>query len=476
MSKQDKNCQVPTPIQYVEQMLDNIGYKHNLWGHKVLENSCGEGNILIEIVKRYIADTKEKRYSPDKISRGLQNDIVAYEVDQEKINMCLMRLNDLISSEKLPEVRWNIKHQDFLKGKEENVEFIIGNPPYITYHDLTQEERKFLQKKFEVCQKGRFDYCYAFIEASVKALADNGKMIYLIPFSIFRNQFAAGLRSFLRNYVTKIIDYRSINVFPGIICSTSVILCQNGCIPDEIEYEDILARNKFSVERSTLSEDGKKWIFYRTNSGNRRFGDYFSVHNSVATLCNKAFLFSAEEENGKYHIINGVPIEKKVTLPAVSTKSSRKLKNGGREIRIIFPYQMVNRKIVHYSEDEFRRQYPCAWSYLYQFYGDLGKRKADEKAKWFEYGRSQALEEIFGKKLVIPMVITNSTEIYIAEKDVVPYAGYFIKVNSDSNMTLHDAKNVLESAQFYQYVKEVGTPTTISSYRVSVHDISEFMF
>lgn len=476
MSKQDKNCQVPTPIKYVEQMLDYVGYKHNLWGRKVLENSCGEGNILIEIVKRYIIDLKQNQYTSEEIARGLQNDIVAYEVDQEKIDICLIRLNDLISSENLPEVRWNIKHQDFLKSEEQNVEFIIGNPPYITYHDLTQEEREFLQKKFGVCQKGRFDYCYAFIEASVRALADNGKMIYLIPFSIFRNRFAAGLRIFLRNYITKIIDYRSINVFPGITCSTSLILCENGNIPDKVEYEDILAQNKFYVKRSVLSEDGKKWIFHSSIVGNRRFGDYFNVHNSVATLCNKAFLFSAEEEKEQYYTIKGIPVEKKVTLPAVSTKSSRALKNGQGETRIIFPYKVVHGKIVHYTEDEFKSQYPYAWKYLYQFYSDLGKRKSDEKAKWFEYGRSQALAEVFGKKLVIPMVITNSTKTYIAEKDAIPYAGYFITVNPDTDMTLQDAKDVLESAQFYQYVKEVGTPTTISSYRVSVHDISDFMF
>jgi len=476
MSKQDKNCQVPTPIQYVEQMLDYVGYKHNLWGCKVLENSCGEGNILIEIVKRYIADTRENQYTPEKISEGLQNDIIAYEVDQEKIDICLIRLNNLLASENLPEVRWNIKQQDFLRSEEKNIEFIIGNPPYITYHDLRQEEREFLQKKFVVCQKGRFDYCYAFIEASIRSLADNGKMIYLIPFSIFRNRYAAGLRVFLRTFIAKIIDYRSINVFPGITCSTSLILCGNGRISDNIEYEDVLTQNKFIIKRSALSEDGEKWIFYRTIAGNRRFDDFFSVHNCVATLCNKAFLFSADEEEEKYYVVDGARIEKEVTLTAVSTKSSRALKNGRRETKIIFPYKMTDGKIAHYTEEEFKDQYPCAWKYLYQFYSDLEKRKADEKAKWFEYGRSQALAEVFREKLVIPMVITNSTNAYLAGQNTIPYAGYFITVNPNCNMTLQDAKEVLESAQFYQYVKETGTPTTISSYRVSVHDISEFMF
>ena len=48
------NCQVPTPKKYVIQMLNFIKYKENVFEKHVLENSCGEGNILLEIVKRYI--------------------------------------------------------------------------------------------------------------------------------------------------------------------------------------------------------------------------------------------------------------------------------------------------------------------------------------------------------------------------------------------------------------------------------------
>ena len=474
MSKREKNCQIPTPIQYVKLMLDNVGYKHNLQGRKVLENSCGEGNILVEIVKRYIADAKENQHTPEQIAIGLQRDVVAYEVDQGKIDVCLARLDEVLSIENIPEVRWNIKHQDFLKSKEQNIDFIVGNPPFITYHDLTQEEREFLQRNFLVCQKGRFDYCYAFIEASVKALSDRGKMVFLIPISVFRYQFAACVRGFLWDHITKIIDCSNVKIFQGIICSTSLILCENGNVPNQVEYEDDATKNKFFVMRSALNED--KWIFHRTVSGNRRFGDYFSVHNSVATLCNKAFLFSAEEETEKYYIINGLPVEKELTLPAVSTKSNRASKNGKRLARIIFPYRMINGEVEHYTEEEFKNQYICAWNYLYQFYDDLRERKSDKTAQWFEYGRSQALKEVFGRKLVVPMVITDSTKTYVAQADVIPYAGYFIKIKKGSNMTLQDAKNVLESAEFYQYVREIGTPTTPSSYRVSVYDISEFLF
>ncbi len=38
------NCQVQTPKKYVIDMLDYIGYDNRLYGKRVLENSCGEGN------------------------------------------------------------------------------------------------------------------------------------------------------------------------------------------------------------------------------------------------------------------------------------------------------------------------------------------------------------------------------------------------------------------------------------------------
>ena len=48
--------QVFTPPDYVEKLLDAIGYKDNLMGKLILENSCGDGNILVAIVQRYIDD------------------------------------------------------------------------------------------------------------------------------------------------------------------------------------------------------------------------------------------------------------------------------------------------------------------------------------------------------------------------------------------------------------------------------------
>ena len=45
-----------------------------------------------------------------------------------------------------------------------------------------------------------------------------------------------------------------------------------------------------------------------------------------------------------------------------------------------------------------------------------------------------------------------------------------------SQYTLDDAKRILESQDFMNYIKAYGTPTTKTSYRISTRDIKNFRF
>ena len=63
----NEKCQVFTPENYVEKLLDCVGYNEQLYGKKVLENSCGDGKILVSIVGRYILDCKNNKIPNSKI-------------------------------------------------------------------------------------------------------------------------------------------------------------------------------------------------------------------------------------------------------------------------------------------------------------------------------------------------------------------------------------------------------------------------
>ena len=107
------SCQIPTPKDYVQLMLDKAGYQENLYGKTVLENSCGSGNILIEIVRRYIMDCRIHNFSDKKIKFGLERDIFAYEIDKEIIENCKNNLNELGREFGLVDVNWNIHNKDY---------------------------------------------------------------------------------------------------------------------------------------------------------------------------------------------------------------------------------------------------------------------------------------------------------------------------------------------------------------------------
>ena len=469
------SCQIPTPIEHARTMLDYAGYRNELCGKSILENSCGEGNILCEIVSRYIEDAIDLGYSNTAIVQGLENDIEGIEIDDDKVSVCIDNLNRVLMRYGIGEVRWNVHKGDYLKLKSKKYDYIIGNPPYITYHDMNKGQRKHLKESYASCKRGRFDYCYAFIEKSIRSLNKDGILVYLVPYSIIRNKFASDLREILRPYILEIYDYSGIKIFPDAITSSIILVCKNQKNDENIQYYAMKKKVEQKIERKALNG---KWSFSIENEEKgKRFGDYFEVCNSVATLLNEAFLLEDYEESDNHILLDGHTIEKEIIYPAISTKSINKSKKGDRkELLIIFPYSYKNGKLRHYDLKEFQIKFPGTYMYLNSYREKLNKRKKDKNAKWFEYGRSQALSRVFGKKLVMPMVITNSVKAHYGTRKAIPYAGYFIKCQRGNKMKLSDAKKILESKDFYDYVTKHGTPTTPASYRISVNDIKEYRF
>lgn len=461
-------CQIPTPIEYVKSMLNAAGYVSHLFGKKILENSCGEGNILTEIVSRYIQDCKTENRDACEIAQGLSRDIIGYEVDSHAVKVCKERLNRILREENIPPVDWSIYREDYLKAPDDNFHFVIGNPPYVTYHDLDDETRYFLRNNFNSCKSGRFDYFYAFAEKAYNALEDHGIMVYLIPFSVFRNRFAGELRTMLLNDIVSIVDCSESEVFSDVTTSVAVIQIIKGSNEAMIQYTKPSTNEAFPVKKSMLTE---KWFFKPRGEG-ERFGDHFIVKNSVATLYNKAFLITDYKETDDFVLVGEHRIEKDLVREAVSTKSCKKQ----RPDLIIFPYKFVGNGVKHFSEKEFIMRYPEAYKYIKLFSEGLSKRKNSNGVMWFEYGRTQAIKDVYGEKLIIPMVITTKVTAYMASSTSVPYAGYYIKARDPAKFDLSVAKGLLESPEFYEYVKTHGTPTTKNSYRISVKEIENFTF
>ncbi|HIT34854.1 MAG TPA: N-6 DNA methylase [Candidatus Faecousia intestinigallinarum] len=154
-----KKCQVFTPTDIVDYMLDMAIYNDGLYGKSFLENSCGDGQILVRIVDRYISDCKLHGLHTDLIKSGLENDIVAYDIDPQMVACTQQKLDALALQNGFTSVKWDIRNADFLSDdSQKKYDYIFGNPPYISYADLPAESRKYLRQNFSSCKKGKFDY------------------------------------------------------------------------------------------------------------------------------------------------------------------------------------------------------------------------------------------------------------------------------------------------------------------------------
>lgn len=468
-----ENCKIYTPDNWVGILLDEVGYRTNLFGKRVLENSCGTGNILRRIVERYIVDAEAHGHSAEQIRAGLERDIVGLEVDAKACVICKRRLTVMAKKYGILKVKWNVITCDALTYSDKDFSFVIGNPPYITYHDLSTETREQLRINYETCKKGRFDYCYAFIEHSINSLQMNGKLAYIVPNSVLKNVWAESLRSFLRPYLRKILDLKNKNVFEDVTLSPVIIVAQkNVKNHSEMVYQCDDDHIQISVSNDEISSDAWALGEYKATPNRHRFGDFFEVANSVATLLNDAFVITDYLEHDANHIsVNGTLVERTVLRSAVSIKT----KNANPQPLIIFPYTYDNNgRIVRYTEEAFLQQFPGAAAHIRKYQKQLDQRKADKTANWFEYGRSQAISHLDCEKLVISVMVSGKVRVATADKKTIPFAGLYI--TSKGKLSLQKAIEILQQEDFLLYVRQHGVPTTKNSYRISKKILDAYSF
>lgn len=470
----NEKCQVFTPENYVKELLDSSGYINNLYGKKLLENSCGDGNILTAAVERYIIDCVTNGFSKKQIAIGLERDIYGIEIDPKQYEKCIKKLNDVLQKKGISPIKWHIYNTDYLRWNEKLIfEFIVGNPPYITYSELKKEEQEYVKATFETCEKGKFDYCYAFIEKSVKSLANDGKMAYLIPSSIFKTVFGQNLRNCIKPYLQEIIDYTQDKMFDDALVKSAIMVLDKRKQNKEFFYYDVANNHRISIPLDSL---GSKWLFTKDAIvGERRFGDYFQVSHVVATLLNEAFVLKAEDyiKVEGFYRCNGMDIEETVVKETATPRSLRYNKTE----KIIFPYHYKEDRLIRYTEKEFQDNFPGANAYLETYREKLEKRKRDKNALWFEYGRSQALTGLNQEKLLVSTIVTDNVTVYSLNQQCIPYAGmYIVPKSGNEEYTLKDARGILESDMFINYVEQVGVHISGKSIRITSKDIENFKF
>lgn len=458
--------QVYTPDYIVKNILDMAGYIGEVILNKhVIDNSCGDGAFLLEIVKRYCETATKKGVPVLDLINHLETYIHGIEIDENEHLKCLENLNLLVTKYGInKKISWDIICADAMTIDKynEKMDFVLGNPPYVRVHNL---EKSFdMAKKFSFAQDGMTDLYIVFYEIGIKMLNKNGVLGYITPSSFFNSLAGSYMRKYLvqENLIKKLVDLKHFQAFNATTYTTIVILKkkqnikemeyyqfdQNKLIPYYVETltpdEYYIANNFYFSKKDNLIL--LKKIFYNAIHSN------VEVKNGYATLCDDVFIGSF---NFKSNYIRPV------------IKASR-----GEQKHIIYPYD-ANGKLV--SEENLFIDNEL-YNYLLQQKSKLLKRSLNNKqnSSWFAFGRSQAINDTYKNKVAINTLLRTSADLKIipAPAGTGVYSGLYLL---GDEKILPKISEILLNDEFSTYISLLGKYKSGGYYTFSSKDIKAYL-
>lgn len=263
----------------------------------VLEPSCGDG-VFIDAL-----DDLEMINQLDNVT--------AIEIEQEESEKVE---NNYKKSEKVI-----ILNQDFFdyyeKENENKFDLILGNPPYIRYQYLDENQRK-LMSDLLVSQGMKANRLVntwvGFMVACVNLLSNEGKIAFVIPAEILQVAYAEDLRLFLADHLSKItlITFEEL-VFPDIEQEIVVFVGEKGNEEKGIriiELNNLDDLKNFDIDTNgfqKLQHVHEKWTKYFTNNAENELISRFRNDNRFQKLSDCALInVGITTGNNKYFSIN----------------------------------------------------------------------------------------------------------------------------------------------------------------------------
>lgn len=471
---------------------------------KVADIACGTGAFLYTVAQK-IKSKSSKMYSEIFNENIYGLDISEYTIQRAKILLSLLAVSN---GEDESRFDFNLEIGNALSfcWKEKGVDSfdaVIGNPPYVRAKNLSDENKQLLSN-WEVTKTGNPDLYIPFFQIGLELLKPDGVLGYITVNTFKRSVNARSLRDYFKKnqFDLSILDFGSSQVFKNKSTYTCIVFVEKKK-SNSIKYQKVTIDNIQNKKVKTFTNinynrlnNKKGWILNKPivleaiskiESTGIPLGEKFPIRNGLATLSNDIFIFKPVDEDEKYfYHQNGKlhKIEKEICRDIIKPN---RLKYESEiptlKEQIIFPYHQENLqsnlfglksdKIRVLDEDFFRTKYPNAYSYLKEnkeqlLNRDKGKNK---KYKWFEFGRTQALND-FGKKLLFPYMARQPYFVYSDQKDLLLYAGYAIYFDSEKELKV--LKKILESNIFWYYIKQTSKPYSGNFFALAKNYVKDF--
>jgi len=430
-----------TPDYIIDFIINEIQPKDN---DTNLDPSCGCGAFLVGLTDYYRRRFNKPIYKIIK-ENIFGSDILEYNIYRTKLILTIYALQ---CGENLEETDFNLYHQDSLRVNwKQQFNNVVGNPPYVKFQDLSDENRNYLPTQWTTVEGGTFNLYFAFFELGFKLLSAEGKLGYITPNNYFTSLAGEGLRRFFQKQrcVTRIIDFNHKKVFDAQTYTAITFLDkqQNEAINyDRIKDEhspELFLQNANGSQNFLENLNVKKWRLLKTDEQKNiriiettgtPISKLFDICVGIATLKDEVFFVEGSKRNNGYLIKTtekGIfEIEEEILKPVYKISDFKTQEEAEKNKRkIIFPYQIKKGVAIPIPENEFKKNFPKCYEYLLSekeilLARDKGKTRFEP---FFIWGRSQGLTKM-GKKILNPTFSQHPRFLLVEEKDAFFTNGY----------------------------------------------------
>lgn len=455
--------QVFTPDYLVAGILDEAGYSGpGILRKHCIENSCGDGAFLREIVKRYCLAYKEAHGTLTGVESELSTYIHGIEIDPLAYRCCLANLESTAKEAGISNCRFDIANEDTLQVSRFNgrMDYVIGNPPYVRVHNLA--ENFDTVKSFGFTNSGMTDMYLVFFEIGFNMLRDGGTLCYITPSSWINSVAGQSLRRYiLQNRSLKsVIDLGHFQPFKS-TTYTLISLFRKGCGGAGFEYNtyDSAESRKRFVDTIPFDEVNIGDAFYLADRPTLRTlratigskcRQYVSVKNGFATLADKVF------------IADSFPFDEYL-IPVLKAST-------GKWHKAFYPYDSHGKPLS--KETIFSR--PAIRKYLESRKPELLKEKTEaENPEWYLFGRTQALKDVSANKYAINICIKDVKSIKLNRVDAGcgVYSGLYIL----SDIPFEHISGIILSDDFVRHIASLKKYKSGGYYTFNSKDLETYL-
>jgi len=236
--------------EIIDIIFNNIHFDENILSKIIFEPSCGHGIFITSFIIKLYENYPNKQV----ISNFIEHNIYFNDIDIDMVHITIDNIQNIFLTLFTEEFqgKFNSFNLDFtIKNTSNNlfinsetmleklyniVDYIIGNPPYISLYGRRDQKKNESQRVYylenykqfpNTVKNGKINYIMLFIEHSLELLKDNGSFSFIIDLSFFETAFKH-TRKYLLNYtqIDKIIY--NINTFKNVGSGQLVIIVTKG--------------------------------------------------------------------------------------------------------------------------------------------------------------------------------------------------------------------------------------------------------